>query len=174
MLTLSKTEMLSIWRREHGFEPLRTDCTVEATDGIDIDAWLEPKMRRWYLRLLDTAPVHLLPVRELSRSVTLSSTSAPLAVVTPPEGVRRVISVRLQGWQRPVQPVAEGEAAAALARTASPYGRPGPCEPLAVVRPDGTLLVGPVDIPVIDSFRAVVDPGPETYTLDESLIDGLS
>lgn len=169
-LTLTKSEMLALWRRVHGLDPLRADCTVEAVDGIDIDAWLEPKMRRWYLRQLDTASPALLPVRELARSCSVAATSSALSPVTLPDGVRRVISVKLQGWKRPVEPLAWVDAAPRLARLASPFCQPGPCEPMAVIRADGALLVAPVKVPAVESLRAIIDPGPETYIIDETLL----
>lgn len=170
MLTLTKNEMLALWRKSHGLDTLRADCSVEAVDGIDIDAWLEPKMRRWYLNLLDTAPAHLVPVGEFGRSSSVTVTASPVGAIVPPAAVRRVLSVKLQGWQRPVVPVSEEEAAGRLGRLASPFFRPGRNEPLAVVRADGTLLVAPVDVPVVESLRCVADPGEDVYQLDETLL----
>ena len=45
-ITLSKAEMLKRRRIAGGLEPLRADCTVERTDGIDIDTVLETEIGR--------------------------------------------------------------------------------------------------------------------------------
>ena len=47
-LTLDQTEMLALWKRRHFIEPLRADCTIERTDGIDIDARCREEMRALY------------------------------------------------------------------------------------------------------------------------------
>ena len=36
---------------------------------------------------------------------------------------------------------------------------------------DGSIAVAPVDIPVVESLRAIVDPGPDTYILCPSLLE---
>lgn len=38
-LRLSTDEMLSQWRMRRALEPLRSDCTIERIDGIDIDTF---------------------------------------------------------------------------------------------------------------------------------------
>lgn len=169
MLTLTESQMLARCRLALGFDTLRDDCTVESTSGINVDAWLRPRLRRWYLDLLDTAPAWLLPVDEAARSVSVvAMTSSPLASITPPPGTRRVLSVKLQGWSVPAVPVSEADAAHRLGRLASPFCRPGARDPLAVIRDDGTLLVAPVDIPKVESLKVI--PTPDGYVLDESLI----
>ena len=47
-LTLDQSEMLALWKRRHFIEPLRADCTIERTDGIDIDARCREEMRALY------------------------------------------------------------------------------------------------------------------------------
>ncbi len=170
MKSFSETEIITLWRRVLGFDPTRTDCTVEAVDGIGIDEWIRPRIRQWYLNLLDTAPARLLPVNEFGRAAGITVMGHSIALITTPDSARRVISLKLQGWSRAIVPVAESLASDQLARLASPYGKPGNGNPLAVIRADGSILAAPVDIPVVESLRAVADTSPGTYTFDESLI----
>ena len=66
-LTLTRSEMLERRRLAGGFEPLRTDCTVEDTAGTDVDALLESQLRQRYLELLDHGDISLLaPVEAAS------------------------------------------------------------------------------------------------------------
>ena len=50
-ITLTPDEMLERWRLYRAMEPLRADCVVERTDGLDIDTILRIQMRAWYLDL---------------------------------------------------------------------------------------------------------------------------
>ncbi len=165
--------MLEIWRQRLGLCTTRTDASIAEWDGIDTDAMLLARMRPWYLHLLDTAPPALLPVSEAARQCTLSQSGSSHHLILPPSDCRRVLSVKMQGWQRSVQPVGHDmpEGAALLRRLASPYARPGTGCPTAVLMADGRIAVAPVDIPVVESLRAILDSGPETYTLCPSLLD---
>lgn len=164
--------MLAIWRRKLHLGCARTDASVAEFEGIDTDSLLLDRMRAWYLNLLDTAPPALLDVSELSRQCTISTVGSTHALILPPSGCRRVLSVKLQGWQQAVIPIPHHspEGTALLRRLASPYSRPGTAAPTAVVMPDGSITASPVDIPIAESVRAITDPGPDTYTLCPSLL----
>lgn len=91
---LTKEEMLRRRRIADGLEPLRTDCTIARTDGIDIDAYLATELRRRYLHLLDHAPRELLATENLSgdtdsRKVALDETEG--AQIDVPGRARREI-----------------------------------------------------------------------------------
>lgn len=73
---------------------------MERTDAVDADGLCIAKMRAWYLRQLDTAPVSLLEVSDISPSLTLRCLAEEDAYsIRLPEGVRRVVGVKLTGWQ---------------------------------------------------------------------------
>ncbi|MDE6612653.1 MAG: hypothetical protein K2K22_08860 [Muribaculaceae bacterium] len=181
---LSREEMLRRRRIADGLEPLRTDCTVERTDGVDIDAMLEADLRRRYLELLDTAPRELLAPENLAvktdcRRVDADGTTCALIDV-PPE-VRRVFGVKMRGWARavPVLGSSELERVAALQRnrfTAATAWRP-----VAVFSEgDSGGNIGPVMVwpltglyPEVEEFVAVYDTGDEEYAFDEAALEHL-
>ena len=80
-ITLTREEMLALWRRMRTVEPLRLDCSVGRTDSVDIDAILDGEMRLWYLNLLDSADPDLLPVENVADAADCS-TAAPSSVMT--------------------------------------------------------------------------------------------
>lgn len=166
-------QMLALWRQRLGLCTSRADAAVAEWEGVDTDTTLRQHMRSWYLRQLDTAPPALLPVSEISRQCTLSAAGSSHHLILLPSDCRRVLSVRLQGWQRSVHPerydTPDGDRL--LRRLASPFARPGTACPTAVMMADGSIAVAPVDIPVVESLRAIVDPGPDTYILCPSLLE---
>ena len=105
LVTLTHSEMLRLWRAAAGLEPMRADCTVERVEGIDANAMIEPRMRTWYLRLLDTADPALLPTADVRDEIVLSPCrehAAATAVL--PERARRLLELRLTGWLNPARP----------------------------------------------------------------------
>ena len=168
MTTLSQSEMLALWRRNLGLEPRRTDCSITAYEGIDIDDIILRQMRRWYLNLLDTLDPHLIPTADVAARAAISPRQGGGCEVKPPVGVRRPLTVKLRGWQFHA-PVLRNVSPERLGSFRSPFLKPGPRTPLAVLSPDGTILAFPAG-DVIEELRAVIDPGPDTYTLDESLL----
>lgn len=174
-MTYTEHDMLAIWLRVLGLEASQAGADVTArSDGIDVRAYLRRAMRSWYLHQLDHAPVAALTVTEARAEAEglfeLLPRSADIGRVAVPERWRRICSVHVHGWQRPVEPVAMAQAGAALERLVSRYSMPGPAEPLAVLTP-GALICAPVGRPAFESLTVVADPGPDTYTLHESLLE---
>lgn len=91
--------MLDLWRLRRGLQPQRTDCTVVRTDGVDIDGLLGRQIDDWYLNLLDTAPVEMLPVTEMRTRVEPVLDENGSVDVILPDVCRRLVSVKLKGWQ---------------------------------------------------------------------------
>lgn len=163
--------MLKLWRSAAGLEPLRSDCSVERIEGIDADAIIGPRMRAWYLRLLDTAPAALLPVADVAGELVLTPDRAGgSATAVMPQRVRRLLDVRLTGWLNAALPRDAAAAARRCRMGLNPYLRPGLTHPMCLT--DGhTMRVEPFeDGDIVAAARAVCDPGPERYTLDESLL----
>jgi len=165
----TEDQMLAAWREALGLNVTRTDATVERTDGIDLDARLRRAMRAWYLDALDHGPLcHLSPddvAREADEMLVVGHLTATLEV---PEAWRRIVSVQLEGWARPVAPVAAADAPLLLERMSSMYSAPGPSEPAAVLV-GGTLICSP-SAPRVASLMAAVDPGPGMYRMSESML----
>ncbi|MDE6270053.1 MAG: hypothetical protein K2M12_04255 [Muribaculaceae bacterium] len=167
----SKSEMKKLWRRAAGLEPQRTDCMVDRTDGVDVDAMIEPRMRAWYLNLLDRAPVELLRVEDVAEEVIIrGNVGRPGGLGTLPGRVRRLLSIRQTGWLTATVPRSAEEAAETLRRSLNPYLQPGPAVPLCVMLGRDFELQPYEDGDVVVSARAITDPGPENYVLDESLL----
>lgn len=171
LLTLTHSEMLKLWRTAAGLEPLRSDCRVERVEGLDADAIIEPRMRAWYLHLLDTAPAGLLPVADVADEIVLTpGLGRAAATATLPARVRRLLSVRLTGWRNQALPSAVGDASRRCAMSLNPYLQPGPCHPMCVAGGRRLELRPFEDGDIVLEATAVVDPGSESYVLDESLL----
>lgn len=169
MISLSKQQMLEIWRKRLGLQPRMADCSVAAFEGIDLDDLIAARMREWYLGLLDNAPAHLIPTADIASDVAIRLDDSPLwLTVSLPDSIRRPLSVKLKGWMVSVPVLSVEEAATTVARMASPYARPGVYAPLAVISPMG-LRVTPA-AGLVEELIAVSDSGPESYILDESLL----
>lgn len=166
----TKEQMLAIWRRRLGFDEVREGCTVESFDGHAVDDAIAGAMRRWYLGLLDTAPAALVPVGRVAGAVATIAGSRLVKAVLP-SACRRVLSVEAARWNCPALPVGGDRAAAALARLSSPYGVPDDSQPLAMIADGGrALLLAPLEDADAFTITGVVDPGPDEYDLDESLL----
>lgn len=160
--------MLAQWRTALGIDTHRADSSVVRVDGIDLDAHIALRMRAWYLDLLDTAPLDRLELSDIAPAVTAHNEGRTLTAILP-DVCRRVADIRLEGWERSVAPITDSRAETALAMAASPYAAPGCAEPVAVLS-GRRLICCPGGTGRIASLRAVVDPGPETYILHESLL----
>lgn len=171
MMTYTQEEMLAIWRTRLGFDELRTDCTVERYDGLDVNAGILAAMRAWYLNLLSTAPAQLLPVRQFSPATSAAGSSL-LRLVPPPE-CRRVLEVSSPRWACPAEPQSRRDVAGLLAGLSSPYAEAAPGLPVAAVCGDGSLLAAPLDEDSAVTLTGVADPGPDTYILDPSLLSSI-
>ena len=152
MITLSHSEMLARWRRALGLSTLRTDCSIEAVEGIDIDAVITDKMRKWYLDLLDSADPALLPVERITADFGRA---------------RRILEVKFSGWKRAAVPLTSSEAIPFLSRRSNARRCPTPEHPVAVLTPKG---IHPYPEGNLEYIVGVIDPGPDVYILDESLL----
>ena len=165
------SEMLELWRSVAGLEPLRADCTVEAVEGLDADGVIVPRMRTWYLNLLDTAPAHLLPVADVASECVLKALPGGAAAVELPQKVRRLLRVRLSGWSRAAVP---GEIRADTpAMRLNPYCGPGKAAPMCELSGRTVVLRPASASDKLAEVLAVVDPGSTLYDLDESLISSI-
>ncbi|MBD5251496.1 MAG: hypothetical protein HDR97_01695 [Bacteroides sp.] len=97
-LRLDEAQMLELWRQRQGILPLRDDIEVVRTDGLDFSGRLKAEMDGWYLNLLATAPEELL-VAEDCRDVQVNRNGGVMTVSLP-EGVMRIVGVRLSCWGR--------------------------------------------------------------------------
>lgn len=176
LVRLTQHEMLKQWRLLTLLEPLappESDVTITRTDGIDIDALCIIKMKAWYLRMLDEAPVHLLEVTDIASSLTLHCLpEEDAALISLPRSVRRVVGVRLSGWREPVVPLTPEEAQAAVRVSSNPYLRGGDCRPVVIIRDHTLHILSPLHpSAVIEQVLVVAEPPDDTYVFDARLLD---
>lgn len=178
LTTLSSSQMLDVWRSCAGLEPLLDQCSVTRFDGVDIDSWLRPLMRRWYLDYLDGLfPGIPRPVVKAAGLLSLELTDAdgPQASVSADPSVRTVLSLRLSGWSSDAFVASGADAARALVLMSNPFSRPGAASPLAWLGDDDVVRVAPADSSSrIVAALAVVDPGPDTYIFDDRALSHIS
>lgn len=169
-VTLTKTEMLELRRVAGGLGHVRSDCSIERTDGLEVDEILLADTRKWYLDLLDTGDLRHLAPEDIGASVLLTTMyDFAGAVLTLPGNCRRVISVTMDNWRRPapVLPASGFDMVSALQM--NPYTAAAEETPVAVLSSDGTVHVWP-STGKVQSVIAVTDPGPDTYILDDSAL----
>lgn len=169
---LTENEMLNLWKTVMHLQPVRRECTIERTDGIDVDELLLVHIRQWYAALLQSAPLHMVPVADVKRHLTDVAVAAGgvVAVGVPPQCVRPV-EWKLSGWQKSVTLFLEPSALEA-AYVHSEWTRPGVCDPAAVDYGDHILLFSLPDgaQPQFDVARCVVRPTDGTYTFHSAAL----
>lgn len=169
-LRLTQADMLAQWKMRRYLEPLRTDCLISRSDGIDLDAYCVMEMRRWYLDLLATAPVEFLVPTDLTLTAVLRRGEGNRGLVAMPEGTLRVVRVKLSGWQRDATVVTDMGSPIAR-RQHNRFSCGGVEQPVALWSGDGSLelfsLPSLNGTPVVEALTAIIDPGPEIYEFDE-------
>ncbi len=163
-ITLTKSEMLALWRRATGIDPAIADCDITRVDGFDLDATLTVFMRSWYLHLLDTAPLSQLAPTDIASLFPAGEVCAGWLRLQPPEQMRRLVSMRLSGWERPAlpEPLPQGV-------VDNPFCLPSPQAPRVFIAPDGTILAGPSSGSLVSAI-CVADTGDDVYTFDDSAL----
>ncbi|MDE6496398.1 MAG: hypothetical protein K2L30_09215 [Duncaniella sp.] len=163
--TLSQPEMIARWRLHRYHEPLRNDCSVTRTDGIDLDSIIVTEMEAWYFNLLDTAPPDLLVTADISSEVAMSRDSDGVARIPLPTGVRRVIEVGVSSWPCPAQIVTDPHSATAR-RQRHKFTRAGSSSPVAIHSGGVLTLYSVPQRGRLTTLTVVRDPEPGTYPLD--------
>lgn len=172
---LSSDEMLAQWKLRRGFAPLRADCVISRTDGIDLDNLLRLEMRDWYLNLLATAPFEMLATTNIASDIAVVPTGEGGAVVMLPESCRRIVEFQLDGWQRPA--IIVDDPLCHLARIqANPFSRGLTVNPV-VVKQQNRLFVYSIpagSTPKITRAIAVMEPTDGSYEMDESALSTIN
>lgn len=185
-LTLTREEMLERCRLAGGLEPLRTDCTIEYTEGISPDSILEQRLRSRYLQLLDAGTREMVAADNIAATVSTAQGALPAAgvVLTMPAMCRRVFDVQLRGWSHPVAVRPYEALAEVMNLQQNPYTRATATSPVAVFASGALAGASPAVLawpagasadasPQVAVATAVIDPGPDYFTLDEAAIDSL-
>lgn len=162
-MRLTHNQMLAHWRRAHGYEDARLDCSIEHSQGIDLTMKMVTGMRGWYLNLLDTGELrHLVLTNEAARLSAAASEGEGVMQIGLPPDIRRVVGVDLDGTSLgPPNP----EAVAAGLRN------PFDMRPAWAVTSDRLLIItSPHPLTNVTAINCVTDPGDEFYDLDESAL----
>lgn len=165
--------MLDRWLLLTRMEPLRADCRVTRSYGIDLEALASLEMRMWYVDLLCHGPLEWLPLTEMAREADAEITAGGTVVVKLPDGCMRPVSLELYGWERPAAIVAPGSREALM--QTNPFACGGVSRPVAVLRKGGRALEvhsspgRPADARV-RSLICVADPGEDSYIFHEDAL----
>lgn len=171
ILTLDRRQMTARWLQLTRLEPLRADCVVTRTYGIDLEALAASEARLWYVSLLGRGPLRWLRVAEMADDATLESADDGSVTVILPKNCVRPVSVELHGWERPA-PVVAADSPEAWLQT-NPFSRGGVARPVAVMQPGGCLQIFSPPAPGqarLKSLRGVADPGEDTFIFDEEAL----
>ncbi len=181
-ITLTQAQMLSLWRRAQGLEPTAAAVSLEQWDSIDTEAQLALRMRQWYLRLLDTGDEALVATSDISSQISLRRLDFGVYTAALPLTCRRLLRFNITddcGTSMVVpdtENTSEQVATRYRRRRANPWGASAYIPPRACVRGQSLIVTcgagpdGAETLPVISEAQAVVDPGDETYILDESAL----
>lgn len=169
---LSENEMLNLWKTVMHLQPVHRDCTIERTDGIDVDELLLLHIRQWYATLLQSASTCVVPVLDVKSALTdvTVASNGVVTVAVPPQCVRPV-EWKLSAWDKSVTLFLQPGAPEA-AYLHSEWTRPGACDPAAVDYGDRILLFTLPEgtQPTFDMARCVVRPADGTYSFHRSAL----
>ena len=181
-ITLTQAQMLSLWRRAQGLEPTAAAVSLEQWDSIDTEAQLALRMRQWYLRLLDTGDETLVATSDISTQMSLRRVGDGLYAATLPATCRRLLRLNVTDECGTSMVVPDADAVPETAvtryrrRRANPWGAPAFIPVRACVRGHSLVVAcgpgpgGADTLPAVSEAQAVIDPGDETYILDEAAL----
>lgn len=173
-MELSESEMLDLWKTMMQLQPAHYGCTIERTDGIDIDELLLIHIRKWYASLLLSAPDGIVPVEDVKdRLSVMVADNGVVTAMVPPECVRPV-EWKLKAWQKGVTLFLQPNVPEA-AYLHNEWTRPGVCDPAAVDYGNRILLFTLPDgeLPIFDMARCVVRPTNGKYVFHTSVLESL-
>lgn len=138
-MLLTEQEMTRLWLLRKGYEPLRSDCRIDRSDGVDLDALSRSECRLWMEQLLKEGDPSLLVLHDLAKESepVLSITSVPSVVTPLPDDCVRPVAVKLRSWLAPAEIVAADSPKARRQYAACACG--GIVNPVAILHPDNRL-----------------------------------
>ena len=164
--------MLDLWKTMMQLQPAHYGCTIERTDGIDIDELLLIHIRKWYASLLLSAPDGIVPVEDVKdRLSVMVADNGVVTAMVPPECVRPV-EWKLKAWQKSVTLFLQPNVPEA-AYLHNEWTRPGVCDPAAVDYGNRILLftLPNGELPIFDMARCVVRPTNGKYIFHASVLE---
>ena len=173
-MELSESEMLDLLKTMMLLQPAHYGCTIERTDGIDIDELLLIHIRKWYASLLLSAPDGIVPVEDVKdRLSVMVADNGVVTAMVPPECVRPV-EWKLKAWQKSVTLFLQPNVPEA-AYLHNEWTRPGVCDPAAIDYGNRILLftLPNGELPIFDMARCVVRPTNGKYIFHASVLESL-
>lgn len=178
-MELSEKEMIRLWLLRKGFEPLRSDCRIERSDGADLEALARQECRLWYGRLLRQGPREALEAEDISgrEDLSMGATRLGSIIIRLPADCVRVLEVKLRSWDAPAVPMdwdsPDGR------RQVNPFYCGGPGSPVALLLPDNRveLFSNTYDgEDILDYLFCATRPGPDeegnpVYRFAEAALD---
>jgi len=172
-MELTKEAMMALWKRRHFIEPLRADCLISRSDGVDTDARVAEEMRAWYLELLRTGPLTALSPVDMSLTAKVTAGNGGCAEIRLAPNVVRVAAVKLEGWERAIEPWGVLPEAARR-RQGNKYACGGVACPMAEFGAEHVLRLWcpstNVKLPAVEALDVIVDTGADHYVFDESAV----
>lgn len=165
--TYTPGEMLRLWCARRGILPL---FSADAEDSTGLRLSIEAEIEAWYCSLLQSAPVELLPVENLTIGSTLRRLASDIIEIRWPE--RGVRPVSLQFTSSPEQIVAFHSPDSDIARLQRlPITRAGAERPVAVMAHGAVRIYGALPAGAeIEELLMVARPADGSYFLDPSLL----
>lgn len=175
IIKLSSDEMLAQWKLRRGFAPLRVDCMITRSDGVDLDELLRLEMRDWYLNLLSTAQVEMLATTNIADDIAIVPMSDGEATVMLPQNCRRIVEFQLEGWERPAIILTDASSREAFMQQ-NPFARGNSVQPIALKHGNRLFLytVPQNQQPKITRAIAVMEPTDGSYEMDETALSTIN
>lgn len=171
MIRLSKEEMLHEWKRRRGMLPVTTSrMTMSRTDSSNIDEYLKAEIDDWYAHLLATEKPELLPTSDFSQSVTVTDHGDGSVGVLLPDECGRIVSVRMEGWQRSARILDDSDGAEARLQSCRYVSGKG-MDPAGVMRGRYLTLYSKVTAnATLTELICVAAPADGSYMFDRSAL----
>ncbi len=174
--TFSISEFVAYYRQQSGLAVTGSDCSIEVTDGIAVDGLIADALRRWYAEQLDTADPRLLPVSDVGPTLRPTAYAVPEGAcrLVFPASTCRIIFVQPESTGAPAVPQPADALDEVLRKQDNPYTAATAAAPEAVaVAGSRTEIYLWPTVTSIASAMAVIDPGSDTFVLDEILLSRL-
>lgn len=167
VISLNRAQMLERRRIAAGLEPLRSDCAIGFSDGIDIDSELAQDMRRRYLELLDNGDERYLLAEPVECKV-YQGECCGASMVAIDDMCRRVHDVQLDSWNRAVRVLGPEAYDDVLMRQLNCYLAATADRPVAVMTASGDIASWPAGRDA--KVRGYLDHGDDVYLMDEAAL----
>ncbi len=160
-------EMLQLWCARRGILPL---FSADAEDATGLRLSMEAEIEAWYCELMQSAPVELLPVENLTIGSTLKRLAPDITEIRWPERGVRPVSLLFTTSQEPIETFHSPESDIARLQR-YPLTRAGAEMPVAIALPGRVRVYGALPAGAqIEELLMVARPDDGSYSLDQSLL----